>query len=114
MELDLNQVIIKDKSIREGYINLTVHPLYLDSLFSLTNRGDYGQSEKDLDEYLKPLVDQLWESIPGIKSLYLSNGEIHINHLELFPQKDIMEVAIGIIKPVLESNIELQKFSKEA
>lgn len=108
-----NKVVIKPSdSPREGAHNiwLAVHPLKLDYIRGSDRPGDYGRigNWSDTPQYLKDLIDQLWDTLPGLHHLSFSNGQVVIQHSGAFSDQEITEVAIEIIRPVLEANLSLE------
>lgn len=113
MDPRFNKVVIKKSdSYREGHHNiwLSVHPLKLDYIRSSSHMNDYGRigDWSDTPQYIKDLMDEMWNKIPGLSYLSFNNGRVVIQHTGAFDDKDIEEVAIDILQPVLEANLALQ------
>lgn len=107
-----NEVVVKiNPRSQPGNLHIAVHPFKCSRLYMMMWVGDYGdrgfENEGLMSEYQKKLADQLWEKIPGMHTMFFMNGEITIQHNELFGEDDIFEAVKAIVKPILEQNLLL-------
>ena len=109
MHSSFKRVVIRNNTEQQHNIHITVHPFPIKSIYMFSWKGDYGHYEdKELSQYQKSLADKLWDEIPGLHSMFFSNGNITLQHTGIFPDNDIYEVAVSIIQPVLEENLKLE------
>ena len=108
---NFDQTVIKiARNSAPGNMHIAVHPMPLDHLWMLMSKRDryedvYREDEV-LPEYLTRLVNDLW-GLPGVRTIFLGNGEITLQHIELFAESEIFEAAKELIEPVLAQNLLL-------
>ena len=93
-------------------LRLAVHPFTVTGgLYLMNNKGDYGTDtpKPELFQWQKELADTLWDVIPGLLTLFFSNGEIHIRHSGCFSNKELESVALSVIKPFLSRELRERK-----
>jgi hypothetical protein len=106
MHKRFNRVVLRAESLQRGNIHIAVWPFALDDIYSMES---YMRKVRDetlkLPEWLRPLAQQLWDEIPGLKMLSFSNAQIVIQHAKVFEDSEILQVAAPLIEPVLRANL---------
>lgn len=89
-----------------GNVHIALHPFKCPRLVSMNRPQDYGLhfDDYEMPEYQKRLADALWESLPALHTLFFGNGQITIQHRNVFSDDEIFEAAEQIIRPILEQN----------
>lgn len=102
-----NKVVLRNKTEQMCNVHIAAHPFRCEySIKAMNYKGDYRffLSEETMPEWQQKLADQLWDGIPGLHTLFFTNGNITIQHSGVFDDDDIFEAACEIIRPVLETN----------
>ena len=97
-----------------GNIHLALHPFHLvgpEWIRSFKHKGDFDTifDREPLPEWQQKLVDELFESLPGLQTVFFKNGEITLQHSEVFSDDEIVEAATKLLHPVLSINLQLTK-----
>ncbi|MAH47252.1 hypothetical protein CMI37_15615 [Candidatus Pacearchaeota archaeon] len=107
---NFNQVKYIDQTEQRGNIHIAVHPFRVEKLAMMSWKGDYGTfvDEHPLSETQQRLADKLWEEVPGLRTLFFANGQITLQHSQVFNDTEIVESARPFIESVLNANLELE------
>jgi len=112
------QVVIKNVTQQKHNIHLAVHPFYFDEVIRhFEKQGDYkGGSfqETEVVDWQRRLLDELWAGIPGLHSVFFTNGEITLQHAGIFDDEEIITSASEIIQPYLEQELKLRQLTDES
>ncbi|KKM96752.1 hypothetical protein LCGC14_1174890 [marine sediment metagenome] len=104
--VDFNKVVIRDTPKQEGNIHLSVHPFRVDSIHMMSQRGEYGHDWKEpIPPWQRLVADALWDSIPGLTTLFFQNGKVTLQHSQVFPDHEIAQAAKEVLTPFLENNL---------
>ena len=108
---NFNRVVIREQTQHENNIHLAVHPFKTPNatLYLMMTAHNYDSFRKpEMPQYMKDLADKLWNSIPGLSTLFFGNGKITLQHVGVFTDTEIVEAATPIITEVLEANLALE------
>ena len=105
-------VIIKNITQQETNIHLAVHPFRnTGGIVMMSWKGHYGTTigeQEPMAEWKQRLADSLWDDLPGLRTLFFTNGGITLQHGGIFNDDEIIKLAEEIIRPVLETQALLE------
>jgi hypothetical protein len=106
-----DRVVLQAKSSQDNRIYFTAHPFYgIDGDTMMYSREHKEGTEMPL--WKERMANELWITIPGLRSIYFGNGTIVIQHTNVFSDEEITEAVINIVRPVLEQNLIIQNIEE--
>lgn len=105
-------IVIRYQTRQRGNVHIAVHPLRTGgNLWMMHRKGNYGSQEifsneeDKLPHWMRTLSDDLWDSISGLHLLFIGNGQVTLQHNEVFDDEEIAKMA----EPVIRHHIELNE-----
>lgn len=114
------EIIIRDRTKQTGNVHVAIHPLRTSgNTWMSIYKGHYGSQDIFADEenkmplWLRKMADDLWEAVPGLNTLSIGNGEITLQHVGIFEDREVIAYAEPVIRHHIELNERLLQVLKE-